>query len=211
MPKMATTSIISRPPPTAVIYDLTTANKATITLPRGSAWTSGLHWHETHTEYLRVVSGTIRVRLGDETFDVSAGPSSAELRIDRYTWHEWARASVAGDEHVVVVERTEPADGEKAVFFRELNGVILGAAAAAAAGRAWVPSWVVGAWVQWRLMVVFYRRDNFPVMLGVRELARRWGVTAVGSVGDCLLWWVEVWWSRLVLRVAAVVAWVVFT
>ena len=29
----------------------------TITLPPRSTWTSGLHWHETHMEFLRVISG----------------------------------------------------------------------------------------------------------------------------------------------------------
>ncbi|KAK3334133.1 hypothetical protein B0T19DRAFT_440826 [Cercophora scortea] len=203
---MATPNMISRPPPTSITYDLTTPNHTTITLPRGSAWASGLHWHETHTEYLRVLCGTICVRLGDETLEISA--SSPEIKIDKYTWHEWARASVGGDEDVVVAERTEPADGQKGDFFRELNGVILSASSSSGVARGLLTR-VVGVWMWWRLLVVFHRRDNFPVLLGVRGLAGRWGVTAVGSVGDSLLWWMEVWWSRLVLRVAAAVAWVV--
>ncbi|KAL2183574.1 hypothetical protein L209DRAFT_759235 [Thermothelomyces heterothallicus CBS 203.75] len=154
-------SVIRRNPPSAVVYDLSVPHQVTITLPAGSTWTSGLHWHETHTEYLRLVKGRIRLRLGDAVQTVSASlgdsfpsPPPEEIRVDRGVWHEWGRAArpekkprsggeeVAAEEEedeeeeeeeVVVVERTEPADGDKSVFFRSLNGVILEAEAEAAA------------------------------------------------------------------------------
>ncbi|MCJ1233927.1 hypothetical protein MMC14_001885 [Varicellaria rhodocarpa] len=108
-------SLITRSWPNAVIYDLTHPSHTKITLPRGSTWSSGLHWHETHIEYLRVLKGSVRVRLGD-TFSIisvsKAGDNKpVDVKVDQYQMHEWSRADLDGEE-VVVVERTDPVDGE---------------------------------------------------------------------------------------------------
>ncbi|KAL2150096.1 hypothetical protein VTH82DRAFT_7772 [Thermothelomyces myriococcoides] len=241
-------SIIRRSPPDAVIYDLSVPHQVTITLPAGSSWTSGLHWHETHTEYLRLVKGRIRLRLDDAVHSLSASSSSSsssssaaaaaaaasptEIRVERGVWHEWGRASesengrsgegaeteVEGEdqEDVVVVERTEPADGDKAVFFWNLNGVILEAAEAAAEGRAQrrglasrlTRVWA-GLWTTQSLWAIFDALDNFPVFLGVRDAGRRWGLVRRGSRGDAWLTWWETRWSHALLSIASVLVWVV--
>ena len=118
-------SVIERPLPNGVIYDMSTVGHVRITLPKSSTWSSGLHWHETHDEYLRVVKGTIRVRLGDSRQVISATDGNQpEIKVPRYAWHEWQRAAPDGEE-VVVIERTDPDDNDKAIFFWNLNGVIL--------------------------------------------------------------------------------------
>ncbi|KFA68126.1 hypothetical protein S40285_02584 [Stachybotrys chlorohalonatus IBT 40285] len=172
-----TMSVISRPLPNAVTYDLSMPGHVKITLPRGSAWSSGLHWHETHDEYLRVVQGSIRVRLGNDWRTVAASPGhQPEVKVARLAWHEWRRAEAGGDE-VVVVECTEPADADKALFFWNLNGVILGAPGLLERHVAWVswaPEWLRGwalnFWVTLSLFVIFAALDNFPVFVDVPTL-----------------------------------------
>ena len=79
--------------------------KTTIALPRGSAWTSGLHFHATHVEYLRLISGSIFVELDGHTkffsalsggeFSLSTGdPVRAGLiiQVPKYARHNWGRA-----------------------------------------------------------------------------------------------------------------------
>lgn len=173
--------------PGAVTYDMSTRGQVKITLPSSSTWSSGLHWHELHDEYLKVVKGSIRVRLGDTVQTISATSSSQpEIKVGRYVWHEWQRASHDGEE-VIVIERTEPDDNEKAIFFWNLNGVILNAAGDVlnnpASFGSWVPpslgGMVVDFWITLNLFVIFAHLDNVPVFLNTpkslrvsKELAR---------------------------------------
>ncbi|KAI1088156.1 hypothetical protein F5B19DRAFT_472438 [Rostrohypoxylon terebratum] len=150
----------TRPAPAAVTYDLSVPDQATITVPVGSAWTSGPHWHEAHTEFLRVLAGTARVTLGDRTFVVGEGDGT--VTVPRGVVHEWRRAG--GDEgELVVREWTEPRDGMKEVFFKNLNGLVLDAAAAAACGGG--SGWK-NALLEIELWNLFWRADNYPVVLG---------------------------------------------
>lgn len=79
--------------------------KSTIALPRRSRWTSGLHFHTTHTEYLRLIKGSIFVELDGVTKILSAkagGEISSktsqlvktglEITVDKYARHNWGRA-----------------------------------------------------------------------------------------------------------------------
>jgi len=212
--------IIHRPAPDAVTYDLTTPNKVTITIPAGSAWSSGLHWHESHTEYLQLIKGSIRIRLGD-TVQIVSAPASAdanasplEIRVNKGVWHEWSRADINADadggkdaEEVVVIERTDPADGEKALFFWNLNGVILEAQRGVKPG--FVPGWLGGIWVMLSLFSIFDALDNIPVFLGVRDKVVRRGFVGKGSMWDGFVKGLEGLWSKGVLRVAATVVWMV--
>ncbi|KAL2171202.1 hypothetical protein VTG60DRAFT_3513 [Thermothelomyces hinnuleus] len=198
-------SVIRRNPPSAVIYDLSVPHQVTITLPAGSTWTSGLHWHETHTEYLRLVKGRIRLRLGDavQTKPRSGGEEVAAEEEEEEEEEE-------EKEEVVVVERTEPADGDKAVFFWNLNGVILEAEAEAAvpARRTTATGRLAGVWAGlWTtlsLWAIFDALDNFPVLLGVRDAGWQRGLLERGSRGDAWLTWWETRWSHAVLSIASV-------
>ncbi|KAH7039766.1 uncharacterized protein B0I36DRAFT_357160 [Microdochium trichocladiopsis] len=179
----ANQKVFTRPLPNAVTYDLSTPDQATIRLPPGSTWTSGPHWHDTHTEFLQVIKGRAEVILGfrgpgargskgkgNGGRDGSAGaggeveeeeededgegvtvmpavtPLDGVVIIPRGTVHEWRRSrallsrSPQGDgevqheeeEELVVKEWTDPKDGQKETFFRNLNGIILDALAAEA-------------------------------------------------------------------------------
>lgn len=111
-----------------------------------------------------------------EVFDADSGT----ITIPRYAVHEWRRAEAEGEESVVE-EWTEPDDGEKEVFFRNLSGVVEDE------GRR-VSGWML----EWKLWVVFWRHDNWPVLWG-RSWAARWVVThavlgAVVLLGWCMGW-----------------------
>ncbi|KAI1136902.1 hypothetical protein F5Y05DRAFT_414624 [Hypoxylon sp. FL0543] len=175
----------ARPPPAAVAYDVSVRDEATISVPPGSTWTSGPHWHEAHTEFLRVLAGRARIVLSGRSFVVGAG--DGVVLVPRGAVHEWGRADgglglrVSGDstedgeregeregdgegdgdgdgdkEVLVVREWTQPRDGAKEVFFRNLNGLILDAAEG---GRR-------GVWLELELWNLFWRADNYPVVLG---------------------------------------------
>jgi uncharacterized RmlC-like cupin family protein len=145
--------IIRRSGSASVTYDLSESSQTTITLPRGSTWTSGLHWHETHDESLRVIQGSIRVRLGQQTITLAAGQ---EAKVPKFVRHEWWRADALVGEDVIVEESTDPADEEKHLFFWNLNGVILGSATS---------GFLSELLITLRLFMIFHALDNWPVLL----------------------------------------------
>ena len=154
--------IIKRAGSASVIYDLSKPSQTTITLPTGSTWTSGLHWHETHDEYLHVLQGSIRVRLGQTASIRRAGQ---EAKVPKHVRHEWSRADVDGGEEVIVVERTEPADEEKHLFFWNLNGTIL---LSSGEGPRFLKDWLI----MLRLFMIFYELDNWPVLYEMSYVRR---------------------------------------
>jgi len=212
MDKFRTSLTITRPAPASVKYDLSSSHQTVITLPSGSTWSSGLHWHERHTEYLRVVKGSVCVVLDGRTNIVTAptamGEEAVEVEVGMYVRHEWFRADRGGEvegEEVVVFERTEPDDGEKSIFFWNLNGVVLEAAQAKkrclVAGRpSWfarLGCWVLG-WMLWiRLMVIMRALDNFPVFWSFEEYID------LGRVSTALEWLI----THLVLEAVGLVGW----
>ncbi|EEU47170.1 uncharacterized protein NECHADRAFT_77361 [Fusarium vanettenii 77-13-4] len=182
-------TVIKRPLPNAVTYDLSTTGQVKITLPESSTWSSGLHWHETHDEYLKVIKGTIRVQLGSSIQYISATENGQpEIKVARYVWHEWQRAGPDGE--VVVIERTEPDDNEKAIFFWNLNGVILNAPKLLNDPSSFIsrlPRRVQGLaldfWITLNLFVIFKHLDNIPVFLNVPNFAN--------ASNDTLLSWLR--------------------
>jgi hypothetical protein len=127
----------------------------TITLPPSSDWTSGLHWHETHTEYLSVIRGVALITLNNITKRYI--PSDGIIVVPRYARHEWRRAEARGEE-LVVREWTDPADGLKEVFFRNLSSVIEDEVKVTD-GR------VRGWWLELQIWIVCLAMDNFPVFV----------------------------------------------
>lgn len=202
-------SVIERPLPDGVIYDMSTVGQVRITLPESSTWSSGLHWHETHDEYLKVVKGAIRVRLGDSRQVISASDGNQpEIKVPRYAWHEWQRAAPEGEE-VVVTERTEPDDNDKAIFFWNLNGVILDSPKMLSDETSVVsrlPSRLQGLfldiWIPLNLFIIFRSLDNIPVFLDAPNLSR---------VSDnrlrSLLQNIDIVVSHLILLVASWAGW----
>jgi mannose-6-phosphate isomerase-like protein (cupin superfamily) len=90
---------------------------------------TGLHWHETHTEYLEVVQGYALVTIGKHTSVFSK--DDGIITIPRYAIHQYMRADkteqgkVGKDMDLIVREWTEPGDGDKEVFFRNMISLIM--------------------------------------------------------------------------------------
>ncbi|OAL39045.1 hypothetical protein AYO20_01796 [Fonsecaea nubica] len=187
-------TVFRRTGPAAVTYDLSSADCVTITVPVGSTWTSGPHWHETHTEFLQILQGRAFVKLGARSGVYRAEDGAIE--VPRYTVHEWHR--VAGDddgEDLVVREWTMPRDGQKEIFFRMLNSFLTEAHPSSLyTSPAMIPRWVT-KWVEhWivalQLFCIFDSWDNWPVLIGNDNGWLSWAVT------------------HLVLRVASAIAFV---
>ncbi|KAH7135374.1 hypothetical protein B0J11DRAFT_158054 [Dendryphion nanum] len=208
---------ITRPLPSAVTYHIATSPqpsrtpssvplKSTIHLPQSSTWSSGLHFHATHTEYLRLVQGAVFVRLGPtvQILSVKKGEEAVVVTVPRYARHEWGRAeewirknwtgSVGPgmkveelDEEVIVEEWTDPIDIDKALFFWNLNGVIAptpGTQSRPESALFRVARWLLGSWwIDFQLLVIFWELDNYPVLF---EL-----VPLLGREGGGVLEWFE--------------------
>ncbi|KAI9880122.1 MAG: hypothetical protein M1830_005367 [Pleopsidium flavum] len=85
-----TTSKTSFTRPGSVTYDLSARELVTIILPAGSDWNSGLHWHETHVEFLQIIKGRAEVTLNGRTRNYT--PDDGIIRVERFGQHEWKRA-----------------------------------------------------------------------------------------------------------------------
>lgn len=206
MSNFTSNTIIKRDAPDAVFYDLSEPHQVTITLPPSSTWSSGLHWHERHVEYLHVIKGSVQVTLDSQVRTVSATDAETEVRVERNVWHEWRRADIEGDEDVVVVERTDPEDGEKAVFFWNLNGVILRAQGLTC--PPYMPkllhSILLDAWVTLSLFAIFRGLDNIPVFVNVLQaFSKRGFVFADKTLGHNVLRGVDLVISRIILLLAS--------
>lgn len=90
--------------PTAPSSDDASLLKTTIALPRHSDWTSGLHFHAKHTEYLRLIEGAIFVELNGQIKLISASKGGEidrhtgrlvqeglVIEVPRYARHNWGR------------------------------------------------------------------------------------------------------------------------
>ncbi|KIV83004.1 hypothetical protein PV11_05065 [Exophiala sideris] len=175
-----------RKDPEAVIYDVSRPECVTITIPAASQWTSGAHWHETHTEYLQILQGRALVRLGQAAREL--GPGDDVIEVPMFTVHEWHRVKDDnGDEDLIVREWTVPEDGQKEVFFRMLNSVLTEERPSSLyTTPRFMPQWV-GRWIErWivmmQLFAIFRAGDNWPVFVG--------GKTSTNGDSPGLLGWV---------------------
>ncbi|KAI3393021.1 hypothetical protein diail_4797 [Diaporthe ilicicola] len=209
MSDFASNSVIKREAPDAVVYNLSESHQVTITLPASSTWSSGLHWHERHVEYFRVIKGSVQVTLDGQVRTISALDAETEVRVDRNVWHEWRRADIDSDEDVVVVERTDPEDGEKAVFFWNLNGVILRARSLRC--PPYMPKLLHGilldVWASLSLFVIFRVLDNVPVFVNVLQaFAKRGFIFTEKTLGHTVLRGVDLLISHSLLILASVIS-----
>ncbi|EWY90052.1 hypothetical protein FOYG_07678 [Fusarium oxysporum NRRL 32931] len=162
---------------------------------------TGLHWHETHTEYLQVVQGYALVRVGDRTAIFSK--DDGIITIPRYTIHQYMRADktdegkAGKDVDLIVREWTEPGDGDKEVFFRNMISLIMDKKDGALG--------TVGMLLS--VMTVCWSHDNYPVFL--ERTRGLWGGCATKSERSrdilfdgmsCSLWpnyWMQAAISRI--------------
>lgn len=124
-----------------------------ITLPEKSTWSASPHWHERYTEYFKVIQGRVLLTVNGKTKSVTSddGPQ----RVDRYIVHDFCRADKhlpdnekdAGD--VITEEWTDPADGLKHVFFRNIFGTLQDAE------MYW------GSWTYLQALTIASEYDNF--------------------------------------------------
>ncbi|CAM1505130.1 Fc.00g107670.m01.CDS01 [Cosmosporella sp. VM-42] len=118
---------------------------------------TGLHWHEAHTEYLQVLEGYALITLGDRTAVFTK--DDGVVTIPRYTIHQYMRADsveegkAGKNMDLVVREWTEPADGDKEVFFRNVLSLLMDRR-----------NTVIGnVSMLFSIMVVAWAHDNYPV------------------------------------------------
>ncbi|MCJ1415291.1 hypothetical protein MMC32_001623 [Xylographa parallela] len=129
-----------------------------IRVPPSSSYTVDLHYHMKHTEYLRVIQGSAKVTLGPLTRTYTKADGS--IRIARFVVHGWSRATAEGEE-LIVQEWTDPADGVKEVFFRNLFSVVFDAANMKEDFSKLLPmSW----WVEWQILVISSGMDETPLL-----------------------------------------------
>ena len=74
--------------------------------------------------------------------------------------HGWSRATTDSDE-LIVQEWTDPADGVKEVFFRNLFSVLFDAANMKNDFSKLLP---MGWWVQWQILVISAGMDETPLL-----------------------------------------------
>ena len=162
MPRTTTTHLqtFQRPNVTYTFSSGPRAHVTTITVPPGSDWTSEPHWHLSHTEYLSIKSGTALVTLGEKTKSLT--PSAGAILVERGMLHEWRRDP--NDNGVLIVEEwTDPADGQKELFFRNLCSALLDMTVTPSKVPA--PSWLpFGWWITLQLFLIFREYDNYPLL-----------------------------------------------
>ncbi|KEY64906.1 hypothetical protein S7711_03898 [Stachybotrys chartarum IBT 7711] len=163
------------------------SNRSVIfTFQPGTTDTTGLHWHEEKTEYLQILQGHALVTLGDSIAVFT--PSDGPITVPRYTLHAFGRAdahpegAASRDVALRVREWTDPADGQKEIFFRNLLGILLDKQD--------------GLWGTVKLLLgvftIMGAYDTYPVFVrgpaflgqAVQSAVRRWTTYAVaGGVG----------------------------
>ncbi|KAH7329436.1 hypothetical protein B0I35DRAFT_420207 [Stachybotrys elegans] len=97
-----------------------------ITIPPGSTWSTGLHWHEEYTESVRVLKGRACITIDGSSRDYTA--EDGVVTFPRLTIHGFGRADSGRDsgdlQDVVLEEWVDPEDGFKLVFFYNILGAL---------------------------------------------------------------------------------------
>ncbi|KAK0751265.1 hypothetical protein B0T18DRAFT_435710 [Schizothecium vesticola] len=84
--------------------------------------------HETHTEYLQVLQGHALITLSDSTAVFTK--DDRIITVPRFTIYGFGRADHteegkgSRDIELIMPEWTDPADGDKELFFRNLMGLV---------------------------------------------------------------------------------------
>ena len=138
-------SAFTFPPPEVGRISFNEPSKIGLSVPIGSAWTSGRHWHDYHVEHYKVLSGAMLITMNNNSYVITE--DSPILSIPRKVRHELMRwdcpgrtnhqkaaqeafrkdmiakgrfkeLEELGAQEVQAEESTTPEDGEKDIFFR---------------------------------------------------------------------------------------------
>jgi hypothetical protein len=241
-PLPSNTQAILRHGPSAVAYHIPSSlhhdslPKTTISLPHHSKWTSGLHFHTAHTEYLHLLRGSIFVELNGayKILSARAGgqvhPVTGDLvreglvvEVPRYARHNWGRAEEYAwkrefvcppgmtrpedvGEDVVVEEWTDPADLGKPLFFWNLNGVVTAPANLSLATPQRLVRKVLGTW--WIPFQLFVIFWDLDNWPVFVRLETE-NADALGRVGISIRRWGEYLMTIVVLFAAKCLGWLV--
>ncbi|KAH6885856.1 hypothetical protein B0T10DRAFT_85627 [Thelonectria olida] len=131
---------------------------STVVFRVGASESTGLHWHEDKTEYIQVEQGHALVTIGDKT--AVFGPEDGVITIPRFVIHQYSRADATDegdasrDIDLRITEWTDPNDGDKAIFFRNIISCIKDKEGGLRGSMMLLLS----------LFVVMYHHDNYPVL-----------------------------------------------
>lgn len=177
------------PPPSS---NTSTISPTIINLHVGSEYTTQYHWHATHTEHVHIISGAALITVSGVSKIYTAQDGSAQ--IPRYAPHEWMRFDRSAHllskgqretqetylrEHeeeieelkrdeVIAEEWTDPADGQKEIFFRNIFSTIL------------EPQydsdvfWLGELWRTLQVMCVMWELDNYVVLVDLGGCRGGW-------------------------------------
>ncbi|KAM0804778.1 hypothetical protein BDR22DRAFT_549408 [Usnea florida] len=164
--------------------DTTVIPPTMITFHVGSELSTQYHWHTTHTEYLRVKSGAALITVSGMSRIYTARDGTAQ--IPRYARHEWMRfdrpthllsqgqreaqeayiqecekeeIEKLRGEDLIAEEWTDPTDGQKEMFFRNLFST------ASEPQYASDVSWLGDLWKTLQIMCVMWEMDNYLVLV----------------------------------------------
>jgi mannose-6-phosphate isomerase-like protein (cupin superfamily) len=99
-----------------------------IIIPRGSKWRPKPHWHERYDEFFAVKKGRALYKIDGLEKVMTPQDGIQSVKVGQV--HDFMRADMgiqgegSDQEDVVIEEWTDPEDGLKQVFFRNLLGVI---------------------------------------------------------------------------------------
>lgn len=181
-----------RPPPESVTFSF--PPPAALNIPAipptiinfhvGSELSTQLHWHTTHTEYVRVTSGAALIMVSGISKIYMAKDGAAQ--VPRYARHEWMRFDRPADllsegqrkaqeayfrehgkedieklkgEDLVAEEWTDPADGQKEIFFRNLFSTVSELQYQSS------KFWLGELWKTLQIMCVMWEMDNYLVFV----------------------------------------------
>ncbi|KAH6999899.1 hypothetical protein EDB80DRAFT_813196 [Ilyonectria destructans] len=130
---------------------------STVVFRVGTTTRTGLHWHEDKTEYVQVLQGHALITVGDKT--AVFGSEDGIVTIPRFVIHQYGRAdeteegSPSRNADLRIKEWTDPNDGDKAVFFRNVVSCIKDKEDGLWGGIVLLVS----------LFVVMHAHDNYPL------------------------------------------------
>ncbi|MCJ1457282.1 hypothetical protein MMC28_007649 [Mycoblastus sanguinarius] len=189
-------SSYTSPSSTTASDSATPNNLTTITFHAYSTLSTQLHWHTTHTEYIRVLNGATLATISGKSKICVA--EDGDMEVPRHARHEWMRfdrpsnllsaeqrkaqetwIQSRSDEEVqklretdlIVEEWTLPSDGQKEVFFRNLFSTFR--------EPQYKSSGFGGVLAYLQVICVMWELDNYPVFIDMNGAdGTGWGATA---------------------------------